>query len=216
MPLDRIIIINLKIFYKLNLKKTRKKLIIMDFISTLLIAIALAMDAFSVSLTKGFTLKKITKTQVLWFAIFFGGFQALMPVLGWLGGIQLEWLITTFAPWVAFILLLLIGSNMIRESFSNDEEDSSDKFSFKELTLLAIATSIDAFAVGITYAVLKTDILIPIIMIGVTAFIFTIIGLYLGKKIGNYFGDKFEILGGVILILLGVKILLEGLGILVL
>ena len=188
----------------------------MDFISTLLIAIALAMDAFSVSLTKGFTLKKITKSQVLWFAIFFGGFQALMPVLGWLGGIQLEWLITTFAPWVAFILLLLIGSNMIRESFSNDEDDSSDKFSFKELTLLAIATSIDAFAVGITYAVLKTDILIPIIMIGVTAFIFTIIGLYLGKKIGNYFGDKFEILGGVILILLGVKILLEGLGILVL
>ena len=172
----------------------------MDFISTLLIAIALAMDAFSVSLTKGFTLKKITKSQVLWFAIFFGGFQALMPVLGWL-----------------FILLLLIGSNMIRESFSNDEdEESSDKFSFKELTLLAIATSIDAFAVGITYAVLKTDILIPIIMIGVTAFIFTIIGLYLGKKIGNYFGDKFEILGGVILILLGVKILLEGLGILVL
>ena len=131
----------------------------MDFISTLLIAIALAMDAFSVSLTKGFTLKKITKSQVLWFAIFFGGFQALMPVLGWLGGIQLEWLITTFAPWIAFILLLLIGSNMIRESFSTDEEeDSSDKFSFKELTLLAIATSIDAFAVGITYAVLKIDI----------------------------------------------------------
>ena len=189
----------------------------MDFISTLLIAIALAMDAFSVSLTKGFTLKKITKSQALWFGIFFGGFQALMPILGWLGGIQLEWLITTFAPWIAFILLLLIGSNMIRESFSTDEEeDSSDKFSFKELTLLAIATSIDAFAVGITYAVLKTDILIPIIMIGLTAFIFTIIGLYLGKKIGNYFGDKFEILGGVILILLGVKILLEGLGILVL
>ena len=189
----------------------------MDFISTLLIAIALAMDAFSVSLTKGFTLKTITKSQILWFGIFFGGFQALMPVLGWLGGIQFEWLITTFAPWVAFILLLLIGSNMIRESFSNEEaEEDSDKFSFKELTLLAIATSIDAFAVGITYAVLKTDILIPIIMIGVTAFIFTIIGLYLGKKIGNYFGDKFEILGGVILILLGVKILLEGLGILVL
>ena len=191
-------------------------MIIMDFISTLLIAIALAMDAFSVSLTKGFTLKNITKSQALWFGIFFGGVQALMPVLGWLGGIQLEWLITTFAPWVAFILLLLIGSNMIRESFSNDEDDSSDKFSFKELTLLAIATSIDAFAVGITYAVLKTDILIPIIMIGVTAFIFTIIGLYLGKKIGNYFGDKFEILGGVILILLGLRILLEGLGILVL
>ena len=189
----------------------------MDFISTLLIAIALAMDAFSVSLTKGFTLKKITKSQALWFAIFFGGFQSLMPLLGWAGGIQLEWLITTFAPWIAFILLLSIGSNMIRESFSKEEDDeTTDKFSFKELTLLAIATSIDAFAVGITYAVLKTDILIPIIMIGVTAFIFTLIGLYLGKKIGNYFGDKFEIIGGVILILLGVKILLEGLGILVL
>ena len=196
-------------------KKTQ--LIIMDFISTLLIAIALAMDAFSVSLTKGFTLKKITKSQILWFGIFFGGFQALMPVLGWLGGIQLEWVITTFAPWIAFILLLLIGLNMIRESFSSDEsEKDSDNFSFKELTLLAIATSIDAFAVGITYALLKTDILIPIIMIGVVAFIFTIIGLYLGKKIGNYFGDKFEILGGAILILLGFKILLEGLGILVL
>ena len=198
-----------------NFKKTQ--LIIMDFISTLLIAIALAMDAFSVSLTKGFTLKKITKSQILWFGIFFGGFQALMPVLGWLGGIQLEWVITTFAPWIAFILLLLIGLNMIRESFSSEEsEKNSDNFSFKELTLLAIATSIDAFAVGITYAVLKTDILIPIIMIGVVAFIFTIIGLYLGKKIGNYFGDKFEILGGAILILLGFKILLEGLGILVL
>lgn len=187
----------------------------MDIVSTLLIAVALAMDAFSVSLTKGFTMPKISKMQILWFAIFFGGFQSLMPAIGYLAGMQLEWLISTFAPWVAFILLALIGTNMIRESFSDDDEES-DKFSFKELTLLAIATSIDAFAVGITYAVLKTDILIPIIMIGVTAFIFTIIGLYLGKKIGNYFGGKFEILGGVILILLGVKILLEGLGILVL
>lgn len=207
---------NIKLLIRQSLLNKLKQ-IIMDFISTLLIAIALAMDAFSVSLTKGFTLKNLTKSQALWFGIFFGGFQSLMPVLGWLGGIQLEWLITTFAPWIAFILLVLIGSNMIRESFSNeDEEETSDKFSFKELTLLAIARSIDAFAVGITYAVLKTDILIPVIMIGVVAFIFTIIGLYLGKKIGNYFGDKFEILGGVILILLGFKILLEGLGILVL
>ena len=105
---------------------------------------------------------------------------------------------------------------MIRESLSEDEDDDiSDKFSFKELTLLAIATSIDAFAVGITYAVLKTDIIIPVIIIGLVAFIFTIIGIYLGQKIGNFFGDKFEILGGVILILLGIRILLEGLGILV-
>ena len=125
---------------------------------------------------------------------------------------QLEWLISTFAPWVAFILLALIGTNMIRESFSDDDEES-DKFSFKELTLLAIATSIDAFAVGVTYAVLKEEVLIPIIIIGVVAFIFTLIGIYLGKKIGDYFGDKFEILGGVVLILLGIRILLNGLGI---
>lgn len=186
----------------------------MDLISTLLIAIALAMDAFSVSLTKGFTQKNISKSQILWYAIFFGGFQTMMPTLGWLGGIQLEWLITTIAPWIAFFLLLLIGSNMVRESLKDEELKTEDKFSFKELTLLAIATSIDAFAVGITYAVLKTDILIPVIIIGVVAFIFTIIGIYLGRKVGNYFGDKFEIIGGAILILLGFKILLEGLGIL--
>jgi putative Mn2+ efflux pump MntP len=101
---------------------------------------------------------------------------------------------------------------MIRESFSDDDEES-DKFSFKELILLAIATSIDAFAVGVTYAVLKEEVLIPIIIIGVVAFIFTLIGIYLGKKIGDYFGDKFEILGGVVLILLGIRILLNGLGI---
>ena len=185
----------------------------MDFISTLLIAVALAMDAFSVSLTKGFTMPKITKKQILWFAVFFGGFQALMPAIGYLAGMQLEWLISTFAPWVAFILLALIGANMIRESLSEDDEEESDKFSFKELTLLAIATSIDAFAVGVTYAVLKEEVLIPIIIIGVVAFIFTIIGIYLGKRIGNYFGDKFEILGGIVLILLGIRILLNGLGI---
>ena len=135
-----------------------------------------------------------------------------MPAIGYLAGMQLEWLISTFAPWVAFILLALIGTNMIRESFSDDDEES-DKFSFKELTLLAIATSIDAFAVGVTYAVLKEEVLIPIIIIGVVAFIFTLIGIYLGKKIGDYFGDKFEILGGVVLILLGIRILLNGLGI---
>ena len=184
----------------------------MDIVSTLLIAVALAMDAFSVSLTKGFAMPKISKMQILWFAIFFGGFQSLMPTIGYLAGMQLEWLISTFAPWVAFILLALIGTNMIRESFSDDDEES-DRFSFKELTLLAIATSIDAFAVGVTYAVLKEEVLIPIIIIGVVAFIFTLIGIYLGKKIGDYFGDKFEILGGVVLILLGIRILLNGLGI---
>jgi len=187
----------------------------MDFIATLLIAIALAMDAFSVSLTKGFTLKNITIKQILWYGLFFGGFQALMPIIGWTAGIQLQWLVSTFAPWIAFILLFLIGANMIRESLSSDYDDESkieDSFSFSELTLLAIATSIDAFAVGITYAVLKQDVLIPTIIIGIVAFGFTIFGILLGKKIGDYFGDKFEILGGIVLIFLGFKILFEGLG----
>lgn len=189
----------------------------MDLISTLLIAIALAMDAFSVSLSKGFSLKNIKKSQILWFAIFFGGFQAIMPLIGWLAGTQLEVIVSAIAPWIAFILLALIGVNMIRESLSEDEENNEeDKFSFKELTLLAIATSIDAFAVGVTYAVLKTPILIPIIIIGVVAFLFTIAGILIGKKVGDYFGSKMEIIGGIILILLGIKILLEGLGILVL
>ena len=184
----------------------------MDIVSTLLIAVALAMDAFSVSLTKGFTLKNITLKQILWFGVFFGGFQSLMPILGWTLGVQLQLIVSAVAPWIAFILLVLIGANMIRESFSDDLDDDEDTFSFAELILLAVATSIDAFAVGVTYAVLKIDILIPVIIIGLVAFIFTIIGIYLGKKIGDYFGDKFEILGGVILILLGCRILLEGLG----
>ena len=187
-----------------------------NLISTFLVAVALAMDAFSVSMTKGFTQKQLTTSQILYYGLFFGGFQALMPILGYFCGNVIAGIVESLAPIIGFILLLAIGLNMIRESLTGDDEEITDHFSFREVTLLAIATSIDAFAVGITYAVLKTDIVIPVIMIGVTAFIFTIIGLYLGKKIGNYFGDKFEILGGVILILLGVKILLEGLGILVL
>ncbi|MCQ2972736.1 MAG: manganese efflux pump MntP family protein [archaeon] len=142
-------------------------------------------------------MKNITKMQTLWFGIFFGGFQALMPVIGWLAGTQLQVIIFTIAPWVAFILLFLIGVNIIRESLSDDEE-SIAKFSFKQLTLLAIATSIDAFAVGVTYAILKVNIIIPLIIIGIVAFIFTEIGILLCKKIGNYFGSKVEILGGVI------------------
>lgn len=182
----------------------------MEIVTTLLIAVALAMDAFSVSLTKGFVMKNITKKQILWYALFFGGFQSLMPILGWFLGVQLEWIVSTFAPWIAFILLVLIGTNMIRESLSEDEDDmEKDKFSFTEVTFLAIATSIDAFAVGVTYAFLGENITIPVIIIGVVAFIFTIIGIYIGKKIGNYLGDKFEIMGGVILILLGLRILLN-------
>ena len=199
----------------------------MDIVTIILIAIALAMDAFSIAITKGFTLKNITKMQFLWFGIFFGGFQAFMPILGWASGIQLKDLISAVAPWIAFILLVAIGIKMVYESLqTKDEENTVEKnknenelvnkgnFSFKELTLLSIATSIDAFAVGVTFAILKTPILFPIILIGTVTFALTEVGILIGQRIGHYVGNKFEIVGGIVLMLLGFKILLEGLGIL--
>ncbi|WP_406536811.1 manganese efflux pump MntP family protein [Methanobrevibacter sp.] len=179
-----------------------------NLISITLVAIALAMDAFSVSMTKGFTQKNITKPQILYYGLFFGGFQALMPILGYFCGNAITSIVETLASVIGFVLLLAIGLNMIRESLSSDGEDVSDEFSFKEVTLLAIATSIDAFAVGIAIALLKDSILISAAIIGVVAFAFSIAGIFIGKKIGDYVGDKFQILGGVILILIGIKILL--------
>ena len=179
-----------------------------SLISTFLVAIALAMDAFSVSMTKGFTQKNLTNSQILYYGLFFGGFQAIMPILGYLCGNIIATIVTSLAPIIGFILLLAIGLNMIRESLSGEEEEITDNFSFREVTLLAIATSIDAFAVGITIALINDPILISSAIIGIVAFVFSIIGIFIGKKIGNYVGDKFQIVGGVILILIGVKILL--------
>lgn len=179
-----------------------------NLISTFLIAVALAMDAFSVSMTKGFTQKKLTKSQIVYYGLFFGGFQFFMPILGYFCGNVIASIVESLAPIVGFILLLAIGLNMIRESLSNDDEEITDHFSFKEVTLLAVATSIDAFAVGITIALINDPILISSAIIGIVAFIFSIIGVFIGKKLGNYVGDKFQILGGVILIIIGIKILL--------
>lgn len=130
-----------------------------------------------------------------------------MPVIGYICGTTISSFVSTVAPWIAFFLLLAIGLNMIRESLDSDDEYIMDTFSFKELALLAVATSIDAFAVGITFALLNMSLLLPCI-IGIVAFIFSISGIFIGKKLGNYFGDKFEILGGAVLILIGIKILL--------
>lgn len=179
-----------------------------NIISTSLIAVALAMDAFSVSMTKGFTQKHLTSSQILYYGLFFGGFQALMPILGYFCGNIIASIVESLASIIGFILLLIIGLNMIRESLSSDDEEITDYFSFKEVTLLAIATSIDAFAVGITIALLKDPIIISAIIIGIVAFIFSIIGVFIGKKLGHIVGDKFQILGGIILILIGIKILL--------
>ena len=180
----------------------------MDYISIFLIAIALAMDAFSVSITKGFTQKNLTKIEILWYGIFFGGFQAFMPLIGYFCGNTITSFVSFIAPYIGFGLLLIVGLNMIRESLSNDEEEITDNFSFKEVTMLAIATSIDAFAVGLSFALLNTSPIIPSAIIGIVAFIFSLTGIFIGKKLGNIVGDKFQIIGGIILIIIGIKILL--------
>lgn len=181
----------------------------MDLISIFLIAVGLAMDAFSVSISKGLVMKYSIKNALV-IALFFGLSQALMPVGGWISGIQLDIFISSLAPWLAFILLSIIGIRMIYNGFSDNREEDND-LSLKEIFILAIATSIDAFVVGITFAILNTPIIIPIIIIGVVTFILSLIGVYLGKNIGHLFEYKIEILGGLILIGIGLKILLENL-----
>ena len=180
----------------------------MSLFSVFLIGIGLSMDACAVSFAKGICLKKQVKTYALKLGLAFGFFQAMMPLIGWWVGTYFESFITAVDHWIAFFLLLAIGLNMIRESLDSDDEYIMDTFSFKELTLLAVATSIDAFAVGITFALLNMSLLLPCTIIGIVAFIFSISGIFIGKKLGNYFGDKFEILGGAVLILIGIKILL--------
>ena len=180
----------------------------LNLISVFLIAVALAMDAFSVSLTKGFTQKNLKQSQILYYGLCFGFFQFMMPILGYYCISTISHIIASFASIIGFVLLLAIGLNMIRESLSGDEDEISDEFTFKEVTLLAIATSIDAFAVGITFALFNDPLLISASIIGVVAFAFSVCGIYIGRKLGDWLGDKFQIMGGVILILIGIKILL--------
>ena len=178
----------------------------MNFIIIFLIAVGLAMDAFFVSLTRGMV-DKTTVKHALIIAIFFGGFQALMTIGGWILGIPFKSIVSTYAPWIAFILISVVGIKMIYESFSVEEDNNND-FSLKEITILAIATSIDAFVVGISLALLNTPVIEPAIIIGIVAFILSFIGVYIGKRIGYLFGKQIEIIGGVILILIGISILI--------
>lgn len=184
----------------------------MGILEIFFIGIGLSMDAFAVSICKGLSVKKLQLKNALTCGIYFGGFQALMPLIGYILGVQFKNKIESIDHWIAFVLLALIGINMIKEAFS-DEENSDNDFSFRTMVLLAIATSIDALAVGVTFAFLSVNILLAIAIIGCTTFIIAIIGV----KIGNIFGLKYkknaEIAGGVILILIGLKILLEHLNI---
>lgn len=189
----------------------------MEIIELLLIGVGLSMDAFAVSICKGLNMKKVNKVHCAVIALFFGGFQALMPLIGWVLGKQFETYITSVDHWVAFVLLALIGGNMLKESRNKEEGETcqcNNRLDIKELFLLAIATSIDALAVGITFAFLKVDIIPAIGIIGVTTFILSAVGVFVGNIFGSRYKNKAEFAGGIILILIGIKILLEHLGIL--
>ncbi len=180
------------------------------------IAVGLSMDAFAVSVCKGLSVPKMKLSHALTCGVYFGGFQGLMPLIGYLLGSQFEEAIVSIDHWVAFVLLGLIGFNMIKESREGDEESASDSIAFKEMVVLAIATSIDALAVGITFAFLQVDIVPAVSFIGICTFVLSMIGVKIGNVFGMKYKSKAEFAGGLILICLGTKILLEHLGILVL
>lgn len=189
------------------------------FIELFLMGVGLSMDAFAVSICKGLGMRKVNKKQALVIGLFFGGFQALMPFVGWLLGSQFEKYITSIDHWIAFILLGIIGGKMIVESVKPDKEDDEVKemdapLDLKEMFVLAVATSIDALAVGITFAFLDYPIVEAITIIGISAFFISIGGVYVGNFFGNKYEKKAEFAGGLILVLLGVRILLTHLGIL--
>ena len=186
----------------------------MNLVSLFLIAVGLSMDAFAVSICKGLAMKKISIKKALIVGLWFGGFQGLMPAIGYVLGTQFESYITNIDHWIAFVLLFIIGGNMIKEALSKEEEEANDSLAFKEMLLLALATSIDALAVGVTFAFLKVQIIPAVSFIGVITFTLSAIGVKIGNIFGSRYKSKAELAGGIILILMGCKILLEHLGIL--
>lgn len=188
----------------------------MGLFELILISVGLAMDAFAVSICKGLNMRRMNNRHAGIIALFFGGFQALMPFFGWILGKQFERYIISIDHWIAFILLAVIGANMIHEAFCEEDEadtDSSGHLDLKELLMLAIATSIDALAVGITFAFLQVNILPAVSLIGIITFIIAFAGVHIGHQFGSRYEKKAEIAGGIILILIGLKILLEHLGV---
>lgn len=187
----------------------------MGYLEIFLTGIALAMDAFAVSICKGIKMPKLRKSHIVIIAVFFGGFQMLMPLIGWLLGSQFVQYISKFDHWIAFALLAFIGVKMAIESFKHEEEDCckcDSKLDLKELVVLAIATSIDALAVGITFALYPDINILPSIsIIGIVTFIICAGGVVIGHKFGAKFKSKAELLGGIVLVIIGLKLLIEGL-----
>lgn len=186
----------------------------MSISELLLIAVGLSMDAFAVSICKGLATKKVGVKHMLIVGLWFGGFQALMPLIGYFLGSTFEEYITRFDHWVAFVLLALIGGNMIRGALSGEEEKANDSLGVREMLTLAVATSIDALAVGVTFALLPgVNIAAAVSFIGVITFVISAAGIKVGNAFGTKCKSKAELAGGVILILIGLKILLEHLGV---
>ncbi len=183
----------------------------MSFFELLLLGVALAMDAFAVSVCKGMVIKKPKIGNAALIGLFFGGFQAFMPFIGWLLGKQFEGVIKAYDHWIAFVLLAFLGGKMIYDVIRQKGEAESYKnnIDIKELFLLAIATSIDALAVGVTLAFLNVSLAEAVSIIGVTTFIITFCGVYIGAKTGELLKDKSQIAGGVVLIIIGIKILVD-------
>ena len=184
----------------------------MGLIELFLIAVGLSMDAFAVSVCKGLAMPKCTFKKAAIVGLWFGGFQALMPAIGYILGAQFQEAIASIDHWIAFVLLALIGGNMIHEALDNDEEEADARLDVKTMFLLAVATSIDALAIGITFAFLKVNIIPAVCFIGIVTFIISFAGVKIGNVFGARYKNKAEIVGGIILILLGLKILLEHLG----
>ena len=188
----------------------------MGFVELFLIGVGLSMDAFAVSVCKGLNMKTLNRKHALVIGLFFGGFQGIMPLLGWLLGKQFERYITAFDHWIAFVLLAFIGGKMVWEALHEDPEEvcPQPRLDLKELFMLAVATSIDALAVGITFAFLQVNIWGAVSLIAATTFVLSVIGVWVGNRFGSRFQTKAEIAGGVILVLIGLKILQEHLGVL--
>ena len=182
----------------------------MDIVTLLFIAVGLAMDAFSVAITDGITIKKVKLANALKIALFFGAFQFGMLYLGNLLGSTFEKYIVAVDHWIAFVLLMFIGGKMFFDAIKGDEEEECENpLSFKTLTVLAIATSIDALAVGVSIVTMTESILFAASVVGIVAFLFSFAGVYIGNKCGDLFGNKAEIIGGIVLMGIGVKILIE-------
>ena len=188
----------------------------MGFVELFLIAVGLSMDAFAVSVCKGLGMNRLNWGQAVIIALFFGGFQALMPVVGWFAGAQFAHFVSAWAPWIAFALLAFVGGKMLWDAFHDEpeEDEGGYRFDVGELFMLAIATSIDALAVGVSFAFLDVSIAPSVLLIGVTTFAFSLAGVAIGHVFGSRWEKPATIAGGVVLILIGFKVLLEGLGVL--